>query len=78
MASKIIKLFIIYFIMTNKIPDYQVGFEVLKLVVTKTSIFWDVMTCSPLKIMSHLAHSSTLKMEAARSSRTSADFQRTI
>jgi hypothetical protein len=29
---------------------YNVGFEVLTAVVMKSSIFWDVMPCSPLKV----------------------------
>jgi hypothetical protein len=76
-----------------------VGFEVLAAVVMKTSILWDIMLCSLLKVnrpfggicrlhlqgrrissacfllISFLAYSSVLKMEAARSSETSVDFQ---
>jgi hypothetical protein len=28
---------------------YHVGFEVLTVVVMKSTIFWDIMPCSPLK-----------------------------
>jgi hypothetical protein len=64
-----------------------VGFEVLTAVVMKSSIFWDVSPCSPLKVNrrfgehvasifrvssgSCLAYSSTLKVEATCSSETS-------
>jgi hypothetical protein len=56
----------------------------------KSSIFWDITPCSPLKVNKHFAllatcfnagfladYSSTLKMEAKYSSETSDDFQRT-
>jgi hypothetical protein len=28
----------------------HVGYEVLTAVVTKASVFWDIMLCSPLKV----------------------------
>jgi hypothetical protein len=50
------------------------GFEVLIPVVMKSSVFWDTTPCSPLTVkkqdvtcimlVSCLAYSSTLKMEA--------------
>jgi hypothetical protein len=61
----------------------------------KSSIFWDITPCSPLKadrlfggiyrlhlqqaftLVSYLAYSSTLKMEAICSSEISVGFQRT-
>jgi hypothetical protein len=64
-------------------------FEVLTAVVMKSSIFLDIMPCSPLKVgrrfggsppaftlLSCSVYSSTLKMEAICSSETSVDFQR--
>jgi hypothetical protein len=48
-----------------------IGFEVLTAVVPKNSIFWDIM------LVSCLAYSSTLKIQAICSSEMSADFQRT-
>jgi hypothetical protein len=67
-----------------------VEFEVLTAVVMKNSIFWDATSCNPLKVkrrlmtatyltlVSLLAYSSTLKMEATCSFETSVDFQWTI
>jgi hypothetical protein len=64
-----------------------VGFEVLTAVVMKSTIFWDITPCSPLKVklclplaftlVSCSAYSSTLKMLAICSSETVIDFQRT-
>jgi hypothetical protein len=56
-------------------------FEVLTSVVMKCTIIWDITPCSPLKapaftLVSCLAYSSTLKMEAICFSETSVDFQR--
>jgi hypothetical protein len=42
--------------------------------VVKSSVFWDITLCSPLKV-SWLAYSSTLKMVTTYSSETSVDFQ---
>jgi hypothetical protein len=65
----------------------NVGFEVFMAVVMKSSIFWHIMPCGPLKFnrrfegTCHLhlqgAYSSTLKMEATCSSEKSVDFQQT-
>jgi hypothetical protein len=53
----------------------------------KSSTFWDIKPCNLLKVTAAcftlgggicLAYYSTLKMEATRSSETSADFQWTI
>jgi hypothetical protein len=67
--------------------SWFVGFAVLTAVVMKSTIFWDIMPCSPLKVnrelppaftlVSCLAYSSTLKVEAICSSETSVRFQRT-
>jgi hypothetical protein len=70
-----------------------VKFEVLTAVVMKSSIFWDISPCSPLKIyrrfggaelfatcfilVPFLADSFTLKMEATCFSEKSVYFQRT-
>jgi hypothetical protein len=68
---------------------YFVGCEVLTTVVVKSCIFWDIMLCIPLnetspkagspafRLVSCVAYSSTLKMEATCSSETSVDFQQT-
>jgi hypothetical protein len=52
-----------------------VGCEVLTAVVMKSSIFWDITSCSLLKVLLAaclmLAYFSTLKMEATFSSETS-------
>jgi hypothetical protein len=77
-----------------------VGLDVLTAVVLKSTIFWDITPCSPLKVnrrfggiyclnlhrriallascflVSCLAYSSTLEMEASCSSEMSVDFQR--
>jgi hypothetical protein len=70
-----------------------VGFEVPRAVVMKSSVFWDITSGSPgisqarnqresrrhaYLLVSCLAYSSTLKMDAKYSSETSAGFQRTI
>jgi hypothetical protein len=63
------------------------GSEVLTAVAMKSTIFWDITPSSPLKVNRSLlatffhagsfsAYSSTLKMEAICSSRTSVNFQR--
>jgi hypothetical protein len=55
-----------------------VGFEVLTAVVMKSANFWDITLCSLLPaftLVSCLAYSSTLKMEAICCSETSVDFQ---
>jgi hypothetical protein len=59
---------------------HYVGFEVLTAVVMKSTIFWAITLCSPLKSQPMfrrdispafmLAYSSTLKMEAICSSET--------
>jgi hypothetical protein len=49
-----------------------VGFEVFTAVVLKSILFWDMTPCSAL-----LNYSTTLKMEAIRSSETSGTTQRT-
>jgi hypothetical protein len=59
-----------------------VGFEVHTTVVMKSSIFWDITACTPLKVKrrlrgTYLAYSSTPKMEATCSSEMAVDFQRT-
>jgi hypothetical protein len=60
---------------------YRVGFEVLTEVVMKSYIFRRITPCSLLAtcftLVSCLAYSSTMKMEATCSSETSVDFQRT-
>jgi hypothetical protein len=53
-----------------------VGFEVLPVVVTKTSVFWDIMPFT-LTLVSCSTYSLTLKMEAAYSSEMLFDFQQT-
>jgi hypothetical protein len=68
-----------------------VGSEVLTAVIMKSYIFWDITWCGLLKVNEHwrnmspeatllscLAYSSTLKMEAICSSETSVDFQWTV
>jgi hypothetical protein len=61
-----------------------VGFEVLTVVVMKSTVFWDIKPCSPLKVnrlspavmlVSCSAYSSTLKMEMICSSETLVDLQ---
>jgi hypothetical protein len=39
-----------FFILFGKPPERSVGFEVLTAVVMKSSIFRDIMPCSPLKV----------------------------
>jgi hypothetical protein len=56
--------------------DNYVGFEVLTAVAKKSSVFWDMTPCSPLKINPETLK-STLRMEATRFSETLVDFQRT-
>jgi hypothetical protein len=65
----------------------DVGCEVLTVVVMKSTIFWDITLCNPLKVIAELslppafmlvsclAYSLTLKMEAIYSSEMSVDFQ---
>jgi hypothetical protein len=68
-------------------------FEVFTAVAVRSTLFWDITLCSPLKVnwrfegtyrsifMSNNKPNKkpvTLKMEAIRSSETSLDFQRTI
>jgi hypothetical protein len=66
-----------------------IGCEVFTAVFMKSSFFWEITPCSPLKdnrrfggtcrlyVVSCLAYSSTLKMEETCSSETSVDFQQT-
>jgi hypothetical protein len=71
-------------------PIYNAGFEVLRAVVMKSTVFCDITPCSPLKVNrrfggTYLLHLRgfllfvflTLKMEAICSPETSVDFQRT-
>jgi hypothetical protein len=53
----------------------EAGFEVLTLVVMKSTIFWDITQCSPLKVSRRFG--GTLRMVVRWSCETSADFQRT-
>jgi hypothetical protein len=48
----------------------KVGFEVLTAVVMNVSFVWDIILCSPLKVLD-------LKIKATCSSETSVDLQRT-
>jgi hypothetical protein len=73
---------------------FNVGFEVLKAVVLKSSIFWDITPCSPLKANRRLGgtyrihlHSRRIRQERGQhdegsnktsSSETSVEFQRSI
>jgi hypothetical protein len=78
----------------EKSREVRIRFEVLTAAVMKSSIFWDIMPCSPLEVngrsggsrrsvatyftlVSCLAYSSTLRMEATCSCETSVDFKRT-
>jgi hypothetical protein len=58
------------------------GYEVLTAVVIKSSVFWDITSCSALLVTSFIlvsypAYSSAMKMEATCSSEMSVDFQQT-
>jgi hypothetical protein len=65
-----------------------VGVVVITTVVLKSSVFWDITPCSPLKVNRCFGGAcrwffawlilSTLKMEATCSSETSVELQRTI
>jgi hypothetical protein len=72
----------------GKVINHIVGFEVLTSVVMKSSIFWDITSCSPLKfsrpllasyftLISCLGCTSTVKMEATFSSETAVDIHGT-
>jgi hypothetical protein len=69
---------------------FHIGFEVLTAVAMKSSIFWDITLCSPLKVSQHfgellpvfmlvscLAYCLALEIEATCSSEMLVDFQRT-
>jgi hypothetical protein len=60
-----------------------VRFEVLTDVAIKITVFWDVTLCSPIEVYRRFGgkycpyhHSSALKIETARSSKTSVNFHR--
>jgi hypothetical protein len=36
-----------------------VGFEVLTMVVMKSTVFWDIMPCNPLKVNQHFGGTKT-------------------
>jgi hypothetical protein len=64
----------------NTAPTVHVGFEVITAVVTKSSNFWHITSCSVVtcfSVGSLLAYSSALKMETNCFSRNVVDFQRT-
>jgi hypothetical protein len=68
--------YLTHLILLNLISEtvyVKVGFEVLTAVVMKSSVFWDII----LTLVSCLAYSLSLKMEATCSPETSVDFQRT-
>jgi hypothetical protein len=56
--------------------ELVVGFEVFTMMIMKISIFWDLTPCA-FALVFCFTYSSTLKMEATFSSKTSVDFQRT-
>jgi hypothetical protein len=66
---------------TNNESYYQqchyLGFEVFTAVVMKSVIFWDMTLLATCLLAGLLNYSSTLKMEAIRSSETSGATQRT-
>jgi hypothetical protein len=41
----------------------SVGSEVLTAVVMKSSLFWDIRTCSPLKVNGHLGGTFNLHLQ---------------
>jgi hypothetical protein len=52
---------------TNQIP--KVGFRVLTAVVMKSSIFWDITPCSPLKVNRRFGGTCRLHLQDRRISR---------
>jgi hypothetical protein len=60
----------------NRELDYYLGFEVLTAVVMKSTIFWDITACSPLKANRryggiYCLHLQGLKIIRARNQRES-------
>jgi hypothetical protein len=69
-----------------KLSNTYVGFEAVAAVVMKSSVFWDIMPCSLMKVVflaacfilvSCLAYSLAWKTEAMCLSKKLADFQQT-
>jgi hypothetical protein len=54
----------------NNNNQYCVGFEVLTAVVMKSSIFWDIMSCSPLKVTPRFGGTCRLHLQIRRMSQT--------
>jgi hypothetical protein len=50
----------------NMIKFSNVGFEVLTAVVKKSSIFWDITSCSPLKVNRRFGKSCRLHLQGRR------------
>jgi hypothetical protein len=57
----------------------NVGFEVITAVVIKSSSFWDITPCSPLKVNRHFGGTCRLHLQGGRirQARNQRDFQRT-
>jgi hypothetical protein len=53
---------------TYTVSEYE-GFEVLTAVVTKSSIFWDITPCSPLKVKRRFGGTYRIHLQGRRISR---------
>jgi hypothetical protein len=51
-------------------PLLIVGFEILRAVVMKSSIFWDITPCSPLKVNRSFRETHRLDLQGRRNRRT--------
>jgi hypothetical protein len=67
-------MFVIVFCSEEIITVHYVGFGVLTAVVAKSSVFWDVTPCSPLKINQCSGGTSCLHLQCRRVSQSSACY----
>jgi hypothetical protein len=57
------------------IAHHYVGFEVLTAVVMKSSVFWDITPCSPLKVNRHFGGTYRLHLQNIRISKQEASVK---
>jgi hypothetical protein len=48
------------------VPGHLVGFEVFTAVVTKSTIFWDITTCSPLSVSRRFGGTYRLHLQSRK------------
>jgi hypothetical protein len=48
--DEMVLLFTLVFVISKVVLYKLVGFEVIIVVIMKSTVFWDIMPCSPLKV----------------------------